>query len=86
MVLLPSLRAHGESAALAQTELVGLVTHVRAGNTIGVEGVGPTRLEGLHAPELHQEGGEAASAFMRTLVEGQAHSLRVEWRANAWEK
>lgn len=43
---------------------------MRDGDTIEVEEVA-IRLKGLHAPELRQEGGEAASAFMRTLVEGK---------------
>jgi endonuclease YncB( thermonuclease family) len=58
------------SAARAETTLHGRVTQVRDGDTIEVEGAA-VRLEGLHAPELHQEGGEAAAAFLRTLVKGK---------------
>jgi endonuclease YncB( thermonuclease family) len=58
------------SAARAETTLHGRVTHVHDGDAIKVEGVA-VRLEGLHAPELHQEGGKAAAAFLRTLVEGK---------------
>jgi endonuclease YncB( thermonuclease family) len=42
-------------------EVAGPVTHVRDGDTIEVAGV-PVRLNGLHAPELREPGGQAAKA------------------------
>ena len=49
---------------------VGIVTHVRDGDTIEVGGL-PVRLEGLAAPELDAPGGEEATEAMHMLVDGQ---------------
>lgn len=48
----------------------GVVTHVRDGDTIEVEGVA-VRLQGLHAPEMGEMYGRAARAFMIDLVDGK---------------
>ncbi|WP_020592867.1 thermonuclease family protein [Kiloniella laminariae] len=56
--------------AMAQSKLVGPVTHVRDGDTIEVLSV-PIRLEGLHVPELDSEAGQTAAIFMRDLVQGE---------------
>ena len=49
--------------------------HVRDGDTIEMEELAVAiRLERLHALELHQGDAEAASAFMRTFVEGKCVS------------
>lgn len=51
-------------------DLVGMVTHVRDGDTIEVEGT-PVRLNGLHAPELRDPYGLEAKAMMTRIVAGQ---------------
>jgi endonuclease YncB( thermonuclease family) len=43
---------------------------VRDGDTIEVDGT-PVRLKGLHAPELGEDGGAAASAKMREIALGK---------------
>ena len=48
-------------------ELIGLATHVRDGDTI-VVGKMPVRLNGLHAPEMNEEGGPAAKRAMDAMV------------------
>lgn len=48
-------------------DLQGTVTHVRDGDTIEVGNV-PIRLNGLHAPELGDPGGNRAATFMRDLI------------------
>lgn len=50
--------------------IVGAVTYVRDGDTIEVNGV-PIRLNGLHAPELHERGGNEARAWMVDHTRGQ---------------
>jgi len=56
--------------ALAGGTLQGTVTHVRDGDTIEVGEVA-VRLNGLHAPELDEQGGRQAKAFMERLVSGR---------------
>ena len=59
------------SPAIAQPRTItGKVTHVRDGDTIEVNGV-PIRLDGLHAPELHEPGGHAARAWMVRATAGR---------------
>jgi len=56
-------------AALAQDDVIG-VARVIDGDTIEVAGR-KFRLEGLHAPEVDQPGGAAATNFMRDLLAGK---------------
>jgi endonuclease YncB( thermonuclease family) len=56
--------------ATAQSAIQGNVTHVRDGDTIEVGDVA-IRLNGLHAPELGEQGGRQAKAFMEKLVSGR---------------
>ena len=48
---------------------------MRDGDTLEIVGV-PIRLQGLHAPELGEDGGQAAKRFMQDLVAGE--TLRCE--------
>ena len=65
--------------ALADSVLEGTVTHVRDGDTIEVRGVA-VRLSGLHAPEMDEDGGREARAFMVDLVAGRVVECRLEGR------
>lgn len=58
------------SPALAGGTLQGTVTHVRDGDTIEIGEIA-VRLNGLHAPELDEQGGRQAKAFMERLVSGR---------------
>lgn len=59
---------------LAAPVLAGELLHGRArvtdGDTLRVGGVA-VRLEGIAAPELHEQGGPEAAAFLRELAEGR---------------
>ncbi len=55
------------SIAGEQTEISGIVTHVRDGDTI-VIGKVAVRLYGISAPELNEPFGEDAREFMQKLV------------------
>lgn len=57
-------------------QLIGLVTHVRDGDTIVVAGV-PVRLNGLHAPEINERGGVAARDWMIEHTRGQQVICRL---------
>lgn len=68
------------STALADASMVeGTVTHVRDGDTIEI-GETAIRLSGLHAPEMDEDGGPAARAFMVELVSGKRVQCRLEGR------
>ena len=67
MVLAPLLAI---SPPLAAAELLGVVTHVRDGDTIEVEGLA-VRLQGLHAPELGEPLGKESKAAMVGLALGK---------------
>jgi micrococcal nuclease len=54
-------------ACAQTTELTGIVTHVRDGDTIEVQGVA-IHLNGLSAPERNQPFGPDATAFMNWMV------------------
>ena len=62
--------------ALAETEVRGLVTHVRDGDTVKV---GPIviRLEGVSAPELKERMGKTAKLFMQDLVLNKRVTCRL---------
>ena len=62
--------AAGPADARQDQPLVGPVTHVRDGDTIEVNGVA-VRLNGLHAPEMHERGGPQARAWMVEHTRGQ---------------
>ena len=64
------------AAAQAQTQLMGLVTHVRDGDTIKIGPVA-VRLEGVSAPELKEQFGEDAKIFLRKLVTGKKVLCRL---------
>ena len=55
----------------------GVVTFIRDGDTIEVEGV-PIRLTGLAAPESYESGGSAATTAMREIVSEAGGRLRCE--------
>ena len=64
--------------------LVGLVTDVRDGDTIEVEGVA-VRLQGIAAPERGDALGRRATRAMRALVAGR----RIAWRpdgSRSWDR
>jgi micrococcal nuclease len=65
LALLPPPSLAGES------QVTGIVAHVRDGDTIEVGPVA-VRLQGLHAPELDEALGPEARAAMVGLVEGKA--------------
>ncbi|MGP1254908.1 MAG: thermonuclease family protein [Kiloniellales bacterium] len=67
------------ASALADSVLEGAVTHVRDGDTIEI-GETAVRLSGLHAPEMGEDGGPAARAFMVELVAGKFVECRLEGR------
>ena len=69
-LLLALALALGALPALATAELLGVVTHVRDGDTIEVEGLA-VRLQGLHAPELGEPLGEESKAAMVSLALGK---------------
>ena len=52
---------------LAAADRSGIVLKVRDGDTI-ILNRQPIRLEGVHAPELNEPGGQEAYYFIRTLV------------------
>ena len=60
----------GISDAREARQIAGTVTHVRDGDTIEVNGMA-VRLNGLHAPELHERGGSAARTWMVEHTRGQ---------------
>lgn len=62
--------------AQAETEVRGLVTHVRDGDTVKV---GPIviRLEGVSAPELKERMGKTAKLFMQDLVLNKRVTCRL---------
>lgn len=64
------------AAALAETEVRGVVTHVRDGDTVKI---GPIiiRLEGVSAPELKERMGKKAKLFMRDLVLNKKITCRL---------
>jgi endonuclease YncB( thermonuclease family) len=61
--------------------VVGLVTHVRDGDTIEVNRM-PIRLNGLHAPEPHEPGGAEATAWMIEHTRGQIITCRLNGEKN----
>jgi endonuclease YncB( thermonuclease family) len=63
----------GLSQVQAGEIFTGVVTHVRDGDTI-VVGKQPIRLDGVHAPEMRDDGGPEARAFVIDLVGGKAVS------------
>lgn len=63
------------SALAEPTNLTGVVTHIRDGDTIEVEDI-PIRLNGISAPELHEPVGKRAKTFISNLVSGK--SVRCE--------
>lgn len=64
---------------LAGSVLEGTVTHVRDGDTIEI-GETAVRLSGLHAPEMDEDGGREARAFMVELVAGKRVSCDLTGR------
>jgi len=63
-------------AASAETEVRGVVTHVRDGDTVKI---GPIiiRLEGVSAPELKERMGKKAKLFMQELVLNKKITCRL---------
>lgn len=59
--------------------LEGTVTHVRDGDTIEI-GETAVRLSGLHAPEMDEDSGREARAFMVDLVAGKVVLCQLEGR------
>ena len=55
----------------------GIVTHVRDGDTILVDRQ-PVRLNGVHAPERRENGGEEATRFMKKLVLGKMVTCKLD--------
>ena len=53
------------------SELRGVVSHVRDGDTIEVENI-PIRLNGVSAPELDEPLGQASKTYMQELVLGKS--------------
>jgi len=65
--ILPDQSADGGTAA---GQIAGIVTHVRDGDTIEVDGQA-IRLNGLHAPELGDPLGSQARDFIAAMVSGR---------------
>ena len=56
--------------AAKPTILIGIVTHVRDGDTIEVGKI-PIRLNGVSAPELHEYLGDKSKKFMTNMIIGR---------------
>lgn len=59
----------------------GLVTHVRDGDTIEVEGI-PIRFGSLDCPEMNTSAGKRAAARMRTLIAGEIVACHLNGRSS----
>jgi len=69
----PLIPAAGQAGSVG-----GTVRHVADGDTFFIRGVGPPiRIWGLDAPEWDRRGGEAATAALRRLIDGQNLTCRV---------
>lgn len=77
------LRPHKRDSQIG-ADLDGIVTHVRDGDTIEVEGV-PVRLRGTSASEMNEPFGKAAKEFMVHLVMGQTARCKLDGsRTHGW--
>jgi endonuclease YncB( thermonuclease family) len=75
------LLAFGTPALAQPRTIAGPVTKVRDGDTIELAGL-PIRLNGLHAPELHQPGGVLAREWMITHTRGQRITCTLNGERN----
>jgi endonuclease YncB( thermonuclease family) len=66
----------GCGGAEARRDIVGVVSHMRDGDTLVIAGIA-LRLLGLHAPELREPGGVAARAWMVERTAGQVVVCRL---------
>ena len=70
LILVSVVLAMGWTNAAMATEIKGKASKIIDGDSLVVRGV-EIRLNGLHAPEYNQRGGEAAKNWMRTQYGGK---------------